>query len=958
MKILLHKVYFFIDLFQNSSSAVSGYRRRGLESRIRDIAYNAEDVLESHLVDQLLSCREGESFIFSPPDLEKLIEDFDSANKEMMSSMEESEMQLKYRLMGGGSELEVIPIVGMGGIGKTTLARNLYKDRLVSFHFDVRAWAAISQAYNVQRILLDFIHQVSSGGVSFKMLEMGNEELGEYLYKTLYGRSYLIVLDDIWDVKFWDDVKRFFPDNNNGSRIIITTRALDVADYIGSGSSLHTMNLLNGDESWNLIHQKVFGPGETCSPGLESIGRKIAHNCRGLPLAITVIGGLLSQAERTQVFWEQVEEDLSSTVANNHAEIFSILSLSYNYLPYHLKPCLLYMSAFPEDYEIPASRLIKMCVAEGFLKPISGKSLEEAAKMYLMDLVDRNLIFIRQQSPQGNVKSYGIHDLVRELCMKKAYEGNFLFVKRRYMPGDVRSRRVCAHSIQDVIDIPFNQMWFTRSFLFTGVGNQDKLLSSQIPAFKLLRVLDILQIMSPQFPEEILGLINLRYLALSTSKLPSSMSTLWNLQILIFQSIKFSHKPPAMMLNILGMAQLRHIKFHGVYILCDDKYVEHFVVQDKLQSLSTIAISQLTERFLGTIPNLEKLGILCDEELGHVRDLSRLHKLHTLKYTSLEYGSGSLFSKLIFPHSLKKLTLCDCGNLDPDMNRIGKLPNLEILKLRHCCFESLKWEPDEGDFYQLRFLIMEKLDLKYWAADDNNFPRLEHLVIRHCSDLKEIPLRVGDIPTLKVIEVHECSSSVVDSARMIQEEQLELGNGGLEVRLDTASEGTLELLIATQPDVKSVTSSVDGKQSLESRIRDAASDAEDVLESHLVNQILSCSGGESFIFSPPVIEQLDTAKEEMMTIMDNNQKADTSSPAVSSSRQDPNPKNIIVGVGEDLIQLKDRLIGQPSKALQVIPIVGMGGIGKTTLARNPYDDPSVTSHFDTRSCMGYNFPRL
>ncbi|KAK4402248.1 putative disease resistance RPP13-like protein 3 [Sesamum angolense] len=782
MKTLLQKVYFFIDLLENSSSAVSGYRRRGLESRIRDIAYNAEDVLESHLVDQLLSCREGESFIFSPPDLEKLIEDFESANEEMMSSMEANEMQLKYRLMGGGSKLEVSNC-GHGGIGKTTLARNLYKDRLVSFHFDVRAWATISQDYDVGKILLGLL-RLATRGPTYETLEMGNGELGERLYKTLFGRRYLIVLDDIWRTEPWDDIRRFLPDNNNGSRIIITTRDSSVADHIDSGSSLHRMSFLNSDESWNLIHQKVFGAGETCSRGLELVGRKIADNCSGLPLAITVIGGLLSQAERTQVFWEQVAEDVSSAIADEYEQFFGILYVIYNYLPYHLKPCLLYMCAFPEDYEIHASRLIKLWVAEGFLKPISGKSLEEAAEMYLMDLVDRNLIFIAQQRPEGKVKSYGIHDVLRDLCLKKAHEENFLFTNRWYMRGDVRLRRVCAHSIQDILDISFNPMWCTRSFLFTGVGSREKLHSSVISAFKLLRVLDILEIKLPWFPKEIRGLVNLRYLALSTSFLPSSISRLWNLRILIFQATALSPMRRAKMSKILGMAELRHIKFKGFYVWYDDEYVEHFVVQDKLQSLSTIAIPQLTDRFLQTIPNLEKLGIFCDEEVDHVKDLSCLHKLRTLKCASF-YDGGNLLSNLVFPHSLKKLTLRDCGVLDPDMNGIGKLPNLEILKLQGCKFESRKWEPDEGEFYGLRFLLMEKLNLEYWAADDTHFPRLEHLVIRHCLDLEAIPLGIGDIPTLKVIEVHECSSSAVNAARKIQEEQQSYGNDELEVRFGT-----------------------------------------------------------------------------------------------------------------------------------------------------------------------------
>ncbi|KAK4427709.1 putative late blight resistance proteinR1B-16 [Sesamum alatum] len=776
---LLQKVCFFKDLFENPSSVA---RIRSLERRIRDIAYNAEDVLESHLVDQLRSSPQGESFIFSPLDLEKVIRDFDSAKEEMMSTMEESQMQIKYRLMGGQSKLEVIPIVGMPGIGKTTLARSIYKDRLVSFHFNVRAWATISQDYNVGNILQGLL-RLAMRGATYEKLEVGIRELGLRLYKTLYGRRYLIVLDDMWDAESWDKIKWFFPDDNNGSRIIVTTRIANVAHYIGSGWLHHKMSFLQDDESWNLIHQKVFATGETCSRGMESVGRKIAEKCRGLPLLITVIGGLLSQAERTQVFWEQVAEDVSSTVADEYEQLFNVLSLCYNYLPYHLKPCLLYMSAFPQDYEINTSRLIKLWVAEGFLKPISGKSLEEAAEMYLKALVDRNLILVH---PQGNVKSCSIHDLIRQLCVNKAYEEKFLFTKRGYIPGDVHSRRVCAHSIRD-IDRFLNQIPLARSFLVTGVGTQEILSPRVISARKLLRVLDILEIEFPLFPKEILQLINLRYLALSTSELPSSISGFWNLQILIVQVLASSSGPHVVMPEILEMTQLRHIKFKGIYAWYDDKYREHFVVQDQLQSLSTIAISGITDRVLETIPNLRKLGIFCDEQVVHVRDLSRLQKLHTLKCTSSDiYDSGNLLSNLVFPSSIKKLTLSSCGILDPDMHRIGSLPNLEILKLQGCNFISGEWWSDEGEFCQLQFLLLEKLNLVNWAADATHFPILEHLVIRHCDRLHEIPPAIGEIPTLKVIEVHECSPSVVASARMIEEEQQSYGNDALEVRFGTS----------------------------------------------------------------------------------------------------------------------------------------------------------------------------
>ncbi|KAL0421983.1 UNVERIFIED_CONTAM: putative late blight resistance proteinR1B-16 [Sesamum latifolium] len=765
---LLGKSRFLKDYSENSSSAATNNGKQILESRIRDAAHIAEDILESHLVDQILSCSEADSFIFSPPDLEKVIEELDTIKEEMMTIMDNNQkadtssaavsssrhdpnpkniivgvaedlVQLKDRLTGRPSKaLHVIPIVGMGGIGKTTLARNLYDDPSIISHFDTRAWATISQDYNKQKlrdVLLRLLGCVI-GIPDDATLRKTDDELALCLHQALMGRRYLIILDDVWDVKPWDDIRRFFPDENNGSRIIVTTRESSMADYIGSGSLHHQMNLLKDDESWNLLRQKVFAPEETCSPELE-------------------------KAKTSQDFWEQVSENVSSTAADKGESFSNILSLSYNHLPNHLKPCFLYMGTFPEDYEIHSSRLINL-LAEGLVRPISDKTLEGAAEMHLKALVDRNLIFVHQQKTNGNVKSYSIHDLLRDLCVRKAHEEKFLYVDRWADKDLGRStsclRHVCYHgpfSIEDA-SISTEQIRLAHSFLLFD-RTRWSVASPVISNLRLLR------------------------------PLPSSISRLCNLQTLIaqfFGMFMFMMKSAAIC-GIVDMSQLRHIKVkQGTYVRYHGECSRNsFVILDKLQTLSPIAISEISDRVVEALPNLEKLGIFWDGEDDDVRDVSRLHKLHTLKCISFERKRVNFSSNLIFQPSIKHLTLTGFQILDDGMNEIGKLPNLEILKLRECDFPSGKWEAKEGEFCQLQFLQMGRLNLKYWAADEYHFPRLEHLVIRGCRDLQEIPLAIGDIPTLKLIEVDKYSPFAVASAREIQEAQLDIGNEDLQVRI-------------------------------------------------------------------------------------------------------------------------------------------------------------------------------
>lgn len=147
---------------------------------------------------------------------------------------------------------------------------NVYDDSFVTYHFYIRAWVTLSQHYSVREVLLDFLDDIVV--LTHENRQESNEKLAEHPYKSLKCKRYLIVLDDIWSIEAWDEIKMLFPDDNNGSRIIFKTRLTDGADYANSFNTHHQMRLLNKEQSWNLFLEKVFGQ-ENCSPELEIIGQ-------------------------------------------------------------------------------------------------------------------------------------------------------------------------------------------------------------------------------------------------------------------------------------------------------------------------------------------------------------------------------------------------------------------------------------------------------------------------------------------------------------------------------------------------------------------------------------------------------------------------------------------------------------------------------------------------------------
>ncbi|KAG6388151.1 hypothetical protein SASPL_153350 [Salvia splendens] len=705
-------------------------------------------------------------------------------HKSSMVGFDDHMMNIKDRLCGNPSKLQVIPVCGMGGIGKTTLARNVYDDKLIKENFTIRVWVTVSQDYSAQRILSNLLESLKEYNN-----QSGKKESADIkVYQILIGRKYLVVMDDIWRSEAWDIVRNVFPDNGNGSRIMLTTRLYDVASYPGPSIKPYELGLLDEVQSWSLLKEKVFA-NQVCPSDLENIGKDIARSCKGLPLAIVVIAGLLSTVTKNPASWMEIAEMVKSAKTAEQEHIEDILSLSYVELPQLLRPCFLYMGSFPEDQEIYTSKLIRLWIGEGFLKfPINTKSFEEVAEECLEELVKRNLVFVTKRKCDGRVKSCSLHDLIRELCIRKAHESKFFLnlmdedaEKEKFMDSIKNQRQVSTYNLSFFSSYGGSTIHSIKCFKYHIVE------LDFVEGVRLVRVLDAEAADVEYLPSQLFELFHLRYLAVRYShSIPRILSNLQNLQTLIIRAEKRDKFGVAVSCGMLVpwcMQQLRHVYFQGEIYFDDPK--ETTCSLENLRTVSFVNSTCCSEQILKKIPNLKKLKIDCSRgrDAGCLNDLVHLHRLECLEvYAGRWVGSWPKSYNITFPEMLKKLTLRDLKHSWNDMIVVGSLPNLQVLKLNDCACSGGTWETTEGTFPVLEVLLVERSGFKNWKTECGHFPMLKRLLLHSCWDLNEIPTDIGDIPTLQLIEVKgSVKKSLLESVEQIREEQEEMGNNTLQV---------------------------------------------------------------------------------------------------------------------------------------------------------------------------------
>ena len=495
------------------------------------------------------------------------------------------------------NKIGVVPIVGMAGIGKTTLAQIVYNDYRVEKHFHLRIWVCVSDQFNVAGVTKTILRSVTLKHTDLNDLNL----LQVCLKEKLAGKKFLLVLDDVWNNRNndWDLLWNPLKTGAKGSKILVTTRNRDVASSMGTVPAHHFRGL-SFEDCWLLFKSQAFeNRNIDFYPNLEAIGGKVVEKCEGLPLAAKRLGILLCSRQEEDE-WKDILNKKIWDLPDDESDILQSLRLSYHHLPAHLKQCFAYCSIFPMEYEFDKETLVLLWMAEGFVQQPKGKKrLEEVGGEYFLKLVSRSFF----QESINNRSRYVMHGLIRDLshfvsgefCFRlgdKLKDGNQnrIFEKARH------SSYICGR--RDVLSKfeSFYGVKSLRTFLpldptgMIGISY----LANEVPRdllskLRYLRVLSFNACRMTQLPESIGDLKHLRYLDLSHTaikELPDSTATLYNLQTLILLECRSLAKLPAEMGNLTS---LRHLYISGSRL----KEMPNQICRLKnLQTLSTFVVGK------------------------------------------------------------------------------------------------------------------------------------------------------------------------------------------------------------------------------------------------------------------------------------------------------------------------------------------------------------------------------
>ncbi|KAH0645613.1 hypothetical protein KY290_034395 [Solanum tuberosum] len=403
--------------------------------------------------------------------------------------------------------LSVLPILGMGGLGKTTLAQMVFNDQRVIEHFHPKIWICVSEDFNEKRLIKEIVESIEEKSLG----DMDLASFQKKLQDLLNGNIYLLVLDDVWneDQDKWANLRQVLKVGASGASILTTTRLEKVGSIMGTLQPYELSNL-SQEDCWLLFMQRAFGHQEEINLNLVAIGKEIVKKCGGVPLAAKTLGSIL-RFKREERQWEHVRDSEIWKLPQEESSILPALRLIYHHLPLDLRQCFAYCAVFPKDTEIEKENIISLWMAHGFLLSKGNLELEDVGNEVWNELYLRS--FFQEIEVKSGKTYFKMHDLIHDLATS-------LF-----------TASATSNNIREI-----NVKGYPHMMLIGFAKVVSSYSPSHLQKFVSLRVLNLSKLRLKHLPSSIGDLVHLRYLNLSGNwnmrSLPKQLCKLQNLQTL------------------------------------------------------------------------------------------------------------------------------------------------------------------------------------------------------------------------------------------------------------------------------------------------------------------------------------------------------------------------------------------------------------------------------------------
>ncbi|PPS07280.1 hypothetical protein GOBAR_AA13354 [Gossypium barbadense] len=681
--------------------------------------------------------------------------------------------------------LSVVPIVGVGGLGKTTIAKLVYNDLNVKNHFDHKFWVCVSHHLDVKKILeamFENFPDYSSTSVPETMdaMIMNLKEKFKQAKGEKEQIKYLLVLDDVWDVEKWDELKDRLEEINEYGRngVIVTTRKEAVASAVQVLSNqTHQPGRLEDEECWSIIKQLALTPSPM-SHSLEPIGKEIAKQCRGVPLLAKVIGGTMSK-ERSRHAWSEIKKS-GVWGSPDSVLVESVLKFSFDRLSSpSLKKCFSYCAMFPKDCCFEKEELVQLWLAEGFLG--SSMAMVDIGDKYLNELLSNSLFQDVEKDKFGNILTFKMHDILHELALSISKSDTLIFQE-----NSTSTTNECSHIRHLNVGCDGESL----PEILTAVAPKVYSLFSEIDVFKKLSKrftrLRVLKFVGAtiicELPDSLGELKHLRYLDISKTsirELPKSTIKLYNLQTLRLLGLPLFTFPD----GLENLNSLKHLHFTNREVqpdnignlICLQTLPIFFVGSERGRSIeedkqeANGANLRLKEKLCKVIVDFEGSDSgnsgYNSEEVMEV-----IYQGNSFPSWMLRPGGDSNTGLFLLNH-LVELNFFNCINCE-SLPPLGQLCDLQFLELRNLkkvkrmgnefyCNEGIDGMNKVIKVFPAlkKFTLSEMKSLEEWTAMATTktimFPCLEELNIRDCPLLKSVPL-TGQCSSLEKLSISFC----------------------------------------------------------------------------------------------------------------------------------------------------------------------------------------------------------